>query len=200
MIETGSGETGSGETPPHITIASLTEGGPAAFWLTLWLLLLAGVVFLGCVFCHSKEAKAGMTLMQACMAATKAACRGVLGLVLSGLLFCMSASVSSKETSSPRSQLGEPRYTRLAEEAAGAPPPPSRGRREEVEAEAAAAAEKARGAIEAIEASVGAFRSGSIGGKEVTEYRVQARTILLVSNSPSYPDVWAGDPSSPIAC
>ena len=188
MIETRLGETGSGETPPHITIASLTEGGPAAFWLTLWLLLLAGVVFLGCVFCHSKEAKAGMTLMQACMAATKAACRGVLGLVLSGLLFCMSASgasVSSKETSSPRTQLGEPRFTRLVEEAAEAPPPPPRGRREEVEAEAAAAAGKARGAIEAIEASVGAFRSGSIGGKEVTEYRVQARTILLVSNSPS---------------
>lgn len=205
MIETGSGETGSGETPPHITIVSPTAGGPAAFWLTLWLLLLAGVVFLGCVFCHSKEAKAGMTLMQACMAATKAACRGVLGLVLSGLLFCMSASgtsVNSEETSSPRSQLGEPRFTRLVEEAAEVPPPPPRGRREEVEAEAppppppprgrreeveaetAAAAKKAHGAIEAIEASVEAFRSGSIGGKEVIEYRVQAR-IILVSNSPS---------------
>ena len=205
MIETGSGEKGSGETPPHITIVSPTAGGPAAFWLTLWLLLLAGVVFLGCVFCHSKEAKAGMTLMQACMAATKAACRGVLGLVLSGLLFCMSASgtsVNSEETSSPRSQLGEPCFTRLVEEAAEVPPPPPRGRREEVEAEAppppppprgrreeveaetAAAAKKAHGAIEAIEASVEAFRSGSIGGKEVIEYRVQAR-IILVSNSPS---------------
>ena len=200
MIETGSGEKGSGETPPHITIASPTAGGPAAFWLTLWLLLLAGVVFLGCVFCHSKEAKAGMTLMQACMAATKAACRGVLGLVLSGLLFCMSASgtsVNSEETSSPRSQLGEPCFTRLVEEAAEVPPPPPRGRREEVEAEAppppppprgrreeveaetAAAAKKAHGAIETIEASVEAFRSGSIGGKEVIEYRVQARTILV---------------------
>ena len=187
MIETGSGETGSGETPPHITIVSPTAGGPAAFWLTLWLLLLAGVVFLGCVFCHSKEAKAGMTLMQACMAATKAACRGVLGLVLSGLLFCMSASgtsVNSEETSSPRSQLGEPCFTRLVEEAAEVPPPPPRGRREEVEAETAAAAKKAHGAIETIEASVEAFRSGSIGGKEVIEYRVQAR-IILVSNSPS---------------
>ena len=205
MIETGSGEKGSGETPPHITIVSPTAGGPAAFWLTLWLLLLAGVVFLGCVFCHSKEAKAGMTLMQACMAATKAACRGVLGLVLSGLLFCMSASgtsVNSEETSSPRSQLGEPCFTRLVEEAAEVPPPPPRGRREEVEAEAppppppprgrreeveaetAAAAKKAHGAIETIEASVEAFRSGSIGGKEVIEYRVQAR-IILVSNSPS---------------
>ena len=195
MIETGSGETGSGETPPHISIASPTACGPAAFWLTLWLLLLAGLIYLGCVFCHSKEAKAGMTLRQAAVAVTKAACRGVLGLVLSGLLFCMrasSASVNSKETSSPRSQLGEPRFTRLVEEAAEAPPPPPRGRREEVEAEAPPPpppppprgrheeleAEKACGAIdtiEAIEASVKAFRSGSIGGKEVIEYRVQAR-------------------------
>ena len=197
-IMTGSGETGSGET--HFTIVSSTAGGPVAFWLTLWMLVLAGIVFLCCIFCHSKEAKAGMTLMQACMAATKAACRGVLGLVLSGLLFCMSASgtsVNSEDTSSPRSQLGEPRFTRLVEEAAEVPPPPPRGRREEVEAEAppppppprgrreeveaeaAPAAEKARGTIEAIEASVEAFRSGSIGGKEVIEYRVQARTILV---------------------
>ena len=193
-IMTGSGETGSGET--HFTIVSSTAGGPVAFWLTLWMLVLAGIVFLCCIFCHSKEAKAGMTLRQAGVAVTKAACRGVLGLVLSGLLLCMSAgaSVHPEETSSATkptrgSQLAEPRFTRLVEEAAeeeeateAPPPPPPRHTMSEPSppsppprrAVVAAAEEKARGAIEA---NVEAFRSGSIGGKEVIEYRVQARAV-----------------------
>ena len=195
-IMTGSGETGSGETPVHFTIVSSTAGGPAAFWLTLWMLLLAGVVFLCCIFCHSKEAKAGMTLRQAGVAVTKAACRGVLGLVLSGLLLCMraGASVCPEETSSATkptrgSQLAEPRFTRLVEEAAeeeeaaeAPPPPPPRHTMSEPSppsppprrAVVAAAEEEARGAIEA---NVEAFRSGSIGSKEVIEYRVQARAV-----------------------
>jgi len=171
--KTGSGEPGSGETPPHFTMAA--PGGPVAFWLTLWLLLLAGVIFLGCVFCHSKEAKGGMSGRQACVAVTKAACRGVLGLILSGLLLC----VNSKPPQG--SQLGEPCFMRLVEEAAEAPSPPPRGRREEVEAKAPPPPPRGRREeVEAIEANVEAFRSSSIGGKEVIEYRVQARALLTV--------------------
>ena len=122
-----------------------------------------------------------MTARHALVEALKAACRGVLSLLLSGILWCMrasGASISPEETSE-----AQPRFTRLVEEAPEAPTPPPRGRREEVEAEAAEAEEaekeeEARGAIEAIEARVEAFRSSSIEGKEVVEYRVQARTLL----------------------
>ena len=190
MMETVS--TASEVTATNFAIVSPAAGGVVAFWLTLWLLLLAGVIFLGCVFCHSKEAAAGMTARHALVETLKAACRGVLGLLQSGLLVCMRASGASvsaeemREASSPakHSQGSQPRFTRLVEEAPEAPTPPTRGRREEVEAEAAEAEEaekeeEARGAIEAIEAHVEAFRSSSIEGKEVVEYRVQARTILL---------------------
>ena len=97
------------------------------------------------------------------------------------------ASVSPGETREASSlaeltQGSQPRFTRLVEEAPEAPTPPPRGRREVVEAEAAEAEEaekeEARGAIEAVEARVEAFRSSSIEGKEVVEYRVQARTLL----------------------
>jgi hypothetical protein len=182
MMETVS--TASEVTATNFAIVSPAAGGVVAFWLTLWLSLLAGVIFLGCVFCHSKEAAAGMTARHALVETLKAACRGVLGLLLSGLLWCMRASGASvsaeemREASSPAKH-----FTRLGEEAPEAPTPPPRGRREEVEAEAAEAEEaekeeEARGAIEAIEARVEAFRSSSIEGKEVVEYRVQARTIL----------------------
>ena len=100
------------------------------------------------------------------------------------------ASVSPEETREASSlaeltQGSQPRFTRLVEEAPEAPTPPPRGRREVVGAEAAEAEEaeeaekeEARGAIEAVEARVEAFRSSSIEGKEVVEYRVQARTLL----------------------
>jgi hypothetical protein len=120
-----------------------------------------------------------MTARHALVEALKAACRGVLSLLLSGILWCMrasGASISPEETSE-----AQPRFTRLVEEAPEAPTPPPRGRREVVEAEVAEAAEaekeEARGAIEAVEARVEAFRSSSIEGKEVVEYRVQARTL-----------------------
>ena len=121
-----------------------------------------------------------MTARHALVEALKAACRGVLSLLLSGILWCMrasGASIGPEETSE-----AQPRFTRLVEEAPEAPTPPPRGRREVVEAEVAEAAEaekeEARGAIEAVEARVEAFRSSSIEGKEVVEYRVQARTLL----------------------
>jgi hypothetical protein len=70
---------------------------------------------------------------------------------------------------------------RLVEEAAEAPSPPPRGRREEVEAKAPPPPPRGRREeVEAIEANVEAFRSSSIGGKEVIEYRVQARALLTV--------------------
>ena len=42
--------------------------------LPLCMLLLAGVIFLCCVFCHSEEAAAGMTARHALVEALKAAC------------------------------------------------------------------------------------------------------------------------------
>ena len=172
--------TASEVTATNFAFVSPAAGGVVAFWLTLCMLLLAGVIFLGCVFCHSKEAAAGMTARHALVEALKAACRGVLGLLLSGLLWCMRASGASVSPEETREV--QPRFTRLVEEAPEAPTPPPRGRREVVEAEAAEAEEaeeeEARGAIEAVEARVEAFRSSSIEGKEVVEYRVQARTLL----------------------
>ena len=172
--------TASEVTATNFAFVSPAAGGVVAFWLTLCMLLLAGVIFLGCVFCHSKEAAAGMTARHAFVEALKAACRGVLGLLLSGLLWCMRASGASVSPEETRE--AQPRFTRLVEEAPEAPTPPPRGRREVVEAEAAEAEEaeeeEARGAIEAVEARVEAFRSSSIEGKEVVEYRVQARTLL----------------------
>ena len=169
-----------------------STAGSVSFWLTLVLVLLAACVFLGCVFCHSKEAKAGMTLAAAGTTLAKAACRGVLTFVLSCLLLCTSSSEATRVCPTQGAQPAEPPFTRLVEETADDEDGAS-GRMEQlhsdekvVVAQESAAeedaatvevlAEEAVAAVAAgaIEANVKAFRSSIIGGKEVVEYRVQA--------------------------
>ena len=45
--------TASEVTATNFAFVSPAAGGVVAFWLTLCMLLLAGVIFLCCVFCHS---------------------------------------------------------------------------------------------------------------------------------------------------
>ena len=79
-------------TSVHPSLAGIGMTGVlVTFFVALYynmfsLMLLAGGIFLGCVFCHSKEAAAGVTARHAFVEALKAACRGVLSLLLSGLL------------------------------------------------------------------------------------------------------------------